>query len=160
MQIDQIWMTRAIHHWFHDTLVWKRGWSMVYLPAKEAAWVIDHQSTLFPTLPPNCSQDQMQETSQARFCGFCQVFLVTLRQKTCPHAEEKPLYPGNLAVYSFTAIRLKLNGRNSWLREIYCSMDVFYVLRSICKKTSVNILKPCHEIGLSLEESLGEGNIC
>ena len=30
------------------------------------------------------SLDQMQETFHAQFCGFCQVFLVTLRQKTCP----------------------------------------------------------------------------
>ena len=33
------------------------------------------------------------------------------------------------------------------------------VLRSICKKTSDNILKPCQEIDLSLEESLGGGTI-
>ena len=39
-------------------------------------------------------------------------------------------------------------------------MDVFYVLRSIYKKTSANILKPCQEIDLSLEESLGGGKIC
>ena len=38
-------------------------------------------------------------------------------------------------------------------------MDVFYVLRSIYKKTSINILKRCQEIDLSLEESLGGGTI-
>ena len=39
-------------------------------------------------------------------------------------------------------------------------MEVFYVLRSICEKTSINILKPCQQMDLSLEESLEGGQIC
>ena len=38
--------------------------------------------------------DRMQETFHARFCGFCRVFVVTLRQKTLPRTGE------NLCTYS------------------------------------------------------------
>ena len=38
-------------------------------------------------------------------------------------------------------------------------MDVIYFLRSICKNTSVYILKPCWEIGQSFEESLRAGKL-
>ena len=54
----------------------------------------------FQAQAPNCSQERMQKTFHARFCGFCQVFPVTLRQKTSTRTREEPLYPGNLAVYS------------------------------------------------------------
>ena len=43
-----IWKMRAIYHRFDGTFHWKRGWSMVYLIGNEAAWEIDHRSTLFP----------------------------------------------------------------------------------------------------------------
>ena len=40
--------------------------------------------------------------------------------------------------------------------QTYCSINVIYFIRSIWKKKkSVYILKPCREIGQSLEESLG-----
>ena len=58
---------------------------MVYLNEKEAA--VHEQYTIdqpcFQARPPTYCQDRTQETLHARFCGFCQVFLVTLRQKTC-----------------------------------------------------------------------------
>ena len=39
-------------------------------------------------------------------------------------------------------------------------MEVLYVLRSICKKTSINILKPRQQMDLSLQESLEGGQTC
>ena len=89
----------------------------------------------------------MQETFHARFCSFCQVFLVTLRQKTCPRTGETsvPREPSyfihewttkwtlQLSEDKVAEFLTKTERKKLRLRKAYCSMDVFYVLQeNIC----------------------------
>ena len=114
----------------------------------------------------------MQETFHARFCSFCQVFLVTLRQKKCPRTREKPLYPGNLAIL-FTSELQKwtLQLSEDKVAEFLTKTErkKFKITQSIllngcflcfARKHLLNILKPCQETGLRLDESLRGGKIC
>ena len=81
---------------------------MVYLIGNEPSWAINHRSTSFPS---------------AAAYNSC---LFTSELKN--HAVHG--YPKTK--YTELNVLLKLNGREAGIRKTYCSMDVIYLLRSIC----------------------------